>query len=114
MFKMFIKLALPAIFTNVMGFVTYLTNSVFAGRMNDPTKLAAVGLSGTVCGLMVLSVILGINFAQDTLTSQAYGARNLHLCGLYLNRGFFILTVVFIPFALIPCLFGEQILLAIG
>ena len=82
--------------------------------MNDPVKLAVVGLAGGICAIMVLSLLIGLNAAQETLTSQAYGAKNLYLCGVYLNRGFFIATAFFIPIAAIPCLFGEQILLGIG
>ena len=74
MFKVFLKIALPSIFTNIMGFATVVTNGVFAGRMNDPVKLAVVGLSGVVCSLMVQSFMLGLSSAQETLTSQAYGA----------------------------------------
>ena len=37
MFVCFLKLAVPAIVTNVMGFLVIVTNGVFAGRLNDPT-----------------------------------------------------------------------------
>ena len=53
MFTVFLKIALPAIFTNLMGFATVVTNGVFAGRMNDPVKLGVVGLSGVCCSIMV-------------------------------------------------------------
>ena len=55
----------------------------------------------------------GLNAAQETLTSQAYGSGNLRLCGLYLNRGRFILTTFFIIFAILPSMFAEQIFLAL-
>ena len=69
MFKVFLKIALPSIFTNIMGFATVVTNGVFAGRMNDPVKLAVVGLSGVCCSLMVQSIMVGLSSAQETLTS---------------------------------------------
>ena len=58
--------------------------------------------------------MMGLNAGQDTLTSQAFGNGNLKLCGVYLNRGAFILTLVFIPLALIPSLRAEQILIQLG
>lgn len=64
--------------------------------------------------MLILSVMIGLNAAQETLTSQAFGAGNLQLCGLYLNRGRFILTAFFIPLATIVMLFAENILNAIG
>ena len=47
--------------------------------------------------LMGMSLILGCNSALDTLVSQAAGAGNLKLCGVYLNRARFIMSVMFIP-----------------
>ena len=51
--------------------------------------------------------MLGLSCAQETLTSQAYGAKNLYLCGVYLNRGVVILITFYILLAVIPCVFGE-------
>ena len=74
MFKVFLRIAIPAIFTNFMSLASCVTNAVYAGRMNDPVKLAVVGISATVCTLMVQSFMVGLSSAQETLTSQAYGA----------------------------------------
>ena len=74
MLTCFLRLALPAIFTNLVGYSAVMVNGVFAGRMNDPVKLAAVGLNSVCVNVMVLSLLLGINSAQETLTSQAFGA----------------------------------------
>lgn len=77
MIACFLRIAVPSVFTNLLGFLTIVTNNVYAGRMNDPVKLAVVGLTGVCCNLMVLSILIGLNSAQETLTSQAYGAKNL-------------------------------------
>jgi MATE family multidrug resistance protein len=45
--------------------------------------------------------MLGLNGAISTLASQAYGAKNFHKVGVYLNRGRFIGLIAFIPQALI-------------
>jgi Na+-driven multidrug efflux pump len=47
------------------------------------------------------SILLGMNAALDTLVSQAAGAGQLEKCGVFLNRGRFIMTVAFIPLALL-------------
>lgn len=62
-FTVFLKIALPAIFTNLMGFATVVTNGIFAGQMNDSVKLGAVGLTSVVCNLMVQSIMIGLNSA---------------------------------------------------
>ena len=63
---------------------------------------------------MVLSMMVGLNAAQETLTSQAFGAGNLQLCGIYLNRGRFILIAFYVPLAVIVMTFAEEILNALG
>ena len=63
MFTLFLRLVVPAICTSVLGMVTFVTNSVFAGRMDDPVKLAVVGLAGTCCNIMVNSLMIGLTCA---------------------------------------------------
>ena len=63
MLKMFLKLALPAIVTNLMTIGTLLINSLFAGHLNDPVKLAAVGLCNIMCNIMILAIMFGLNAA---------------------------------------------------
>ncbi len=46
--------------------------------------------------LVAFGVTVGINNALSTLVSQAYGSKQYELCGLYLNRCRFILTILFI------------------
>jgi len=81
MLMIFGQLAVPAIITNLMFFVCEIAMLAFAGMLEDPVYIAVVGLSGTCCYIMVFSIMLGLNSAQETLTSQAFGAKNLRLCG---------------------------------
>ena len=114
MSRVFCKIAVPAVCTNLLGYITVLSNTIFAARMNDPVKLAVIGLANVCHTIMILSLLIGLNAAQETLTSQAYGRGDLRLCGVYLNRGRVILVAFFIPLALGPAFFAEQIFLAIG
>ena len=114
MLLVFLKIAIPAILTDIGSFAVVVTNTAFAGHMKDPALLAAVGLCSVCCNILVLSIMIGLNGGVETLTSQAYGAENYRLCGKYLNRGRLILTTFFIPFALITMIFGEVIFRAIG
>lgn len=63
--------------------------------------------------ILGLSIIYGSNSVIETLSSQAYGAGNKKLCGVYLYRGFIMLTLAYIPIVLI-LLQCERILLALG
>ena len=114
MLSIFLKIAVPSILTNILAFASVVTNTIFAGTLEDPINLAVVGLAGTCVSIMVQSVMIGLNSAQETLTSQAFGAGNLQLCGIYLNRGHFIITAFFIPLAILPSFFARRLFLAIG
>ena len=60
-----------------------------------------------------MSMFVGLNGALETLVSQSYGSGNLKLCGVYLNRGRFVLLCSFIPVAVILSN-AQYILVAIG
>ena len=85
-------------------------NIIFLGRLNDPHLLQGIGIGLTMINLMGMSIIKGINMALETLVSQAAGAGNLELCGVYLNRGRFVMSVIFI-FVVLECAYVEDILL---
>ena len=54
--------------------------------------------------------LVGMNGAVETLVAQAYGAGDLRICGVYLNRGRMINTVIAIP--LIILIYLSRTLLA--
>ena len=88
-------------------------NIVYAGKLNDAHKLAGLGLGSCMLLCLTSYIIEGMNGALETLVAQAYGAGQLHLCGVYLNRARVINTVIFVPL-LIILLFTKPILEALG
>ena len=81
--------------------------------MGNNALIAGVGMASTMLNFMGWSVLLGMNSALDTLVSQSAGAGNLELCGVYLNRGRFIMTVAFVPVCLLTFQI-ESIMLFLG
>jgi len=112
--KDFFKLAIPILLSNISGAVVLMINTAIVALREDETQLAAVGVGNLSTLILIVTVLMGLNSTQDTITSVAYGSGNLKLCGVYLNRGAFIMTLFFIPLALIPTLRGEQILIYLG
>ena len=90
-----------------------LINVYFAGRLNDETKLAGVGLGTTINHVLAMSIISGVANAMDTLVSQTYGSGNLKLIGVYLNRARVICTLAFVPLAILV-FNAKTLLLAVG
>ena len=112
--KIFVRLVIPCILTCLTGYFTIATNTIIAGQLNDPVKLSAVSLGQTSSTLIFFVIALGLNAAQETLTSQAFGAGNMRLVGVYLNRGRFILVASFIVLALLQVFIVEDFFLLTG
>ena len=82
------------------------SNLIFLGRIGKAPLVAGVGLGSVTLNIMCLTLVYGVNGAVDTLASQAFGLKDLQLCGEYFNRGRVILTIIFLPFAAV-LLFSE-------
>ena len=63
MFKMFVKLSVPAMCTAVLFWMCNVILVVYAGLLGDPKYVAIIGISWTCCSLMVLSFLIGLNAA---------------------------------------------------
>ena len=74
---------------------------IFVGHLNDAAKMAGVGMGNMIINMLGLSLICGMNGAMETLVSQSYGSNNLQLCGIYLNRGRFVMVALFVPVLII-------------
>lgn len=98
---------------NVLNFMLYIINLYFVGLLDNPAMTAGVGLSITFVNVCGTSLMFGTNSAQETLTSQAFGAGELVRCGVLLNRGRVILLTLFIPISIIY-FFSESIFLLMG
>ena len=101
--------------TNMFNYMVMMVNVIFAGHFAEDAsqKLAAIGLGTMTLGMFARFPLIGMNCAQETLVSQAFGQQQLRLCGIYLNRGRAIMTVIYIPLIIILS-FSKQILVYIG
>jgi MATE family multidrug resistance protein len=71
--------------------------------------LGGIGLANSLFNSIPFAITLGISGVLETLVSQAYGSKEYHLCGTYLNKQIFIVTVLFIPIGLL--LFNSKFIL---
>jgi MATE family multidrug resistance protein len=81
--------------------------------LNDPAKLAGVGMGNMIMNMVGMATVYGMNGAMETLVAQAYGNGNLYMCGVYLNRARLILTIAYIP-VVIVLVQAENLLLLIN
>ena len=65
----FFWIAFPIVISTMLMLIRLASNVAIAGHLEDPDLQAAVGIGTTTCNIMILSLLLGLNAAQETLTS---------------------------------------------
>lgn len=60
-----------------------------------------------------LAITCGMNSAMSTLVSQAFGAKNMRLCGIYYNQARIMVAILFVPIAIV-LLNSDHLFRAIG
>jgi Na+-driven multidrug efflux pump len=111
--KLILNLAIPGAMFSVVNKFMEFVNIIYSGKLNDTAKLAGVGMGNMLINLFGVSLMVGCNFALDTFVSQAAGAGNKELCGIYVHRARFITVCLLIPVCLL-LMNAEAILIACG
>ncbi|BFG19370.1 hypothetical protein CerSpe_056440 [Prunus speciosa] len=84
------QVAAPSIFSRIALYsVTVITQS-FAGHLSG-LDLAAISIVNTVIIAITFGFMLGMASALETLCGQAYGAKQYHMLGIYLQRSWVVL-----------------------
>ncbi|XP_021281967.1 protein DETOXIFICATION 21-like [Herrania umbratica] len=102
----------PAIFTRFSTFGVTVISQAFVGHIGA-TELAAYSLCFTVLLRFGNGVLLGMASALETLCGQAFGAKQYHMLGLYLQRSWLVLFMT--ACCLLPLyIFATPLLIALG
>ncbi|KAL5718168.1 Protein DETOXIFICATION 29 [Ranunculus cassubicifolius] len=89
-------LAAPAIFTTICRYSLGAITQVFAGQVGT-LELAAVSVENSVIALFSFGIMMGMGSALETLCGQAFGAGQLDMLGVYMQRSWVILGVTALP-----------------
>ncbi|KAL9270084.1 DETOXIFICATION 27-like protein [Drosera capensis] len=90
----------PAIFSRIASFSMNVVTTAFAGHLGD-LDLAALSIANNVIVGFNFGLLLGMASALETLCGQAFGAKQLHMLGIYLQRSWIVLFLscfVLLPF----------------
>ncbi|GLT87540.1 hypothetical protein SLE2022_056190 [Rubroshorea leprosula] len=108
------RVAFPAILVRVSGFGMFVVTQAFIGQISE-VELAAYALIQIITVRFANGILLGMSSATETLCGQAFGAKQYHMLGIYLQRSWIInlctatiLLPVFIFAAQIFKLIGEE------
>ncbi|KAK9117263.1 hypothetical protein Sjap_016210 [Stephania japonica] len=105
-------LAGPAIFTSLCQFSFSFITQALVGHLGD-LELAAFSVQYGVTSSFTVGIMIGMGSALETLCGQAYGANQLDMMGVYLQRSWIILGTT--GLVLSPLyIFSKQLLMAIG
>ncbi|KAL0359705.1 UNVERIFIED_CONTAM: protein DETOXIFICATION 21 [Sesamum angustifolium] len=102
----------PAMFTRFSTFGINVISQAFIGHIGS-TELAAYALVLTLLTRFANGLLLGVASGLETLCGQAYGAKQYHMLGIYLQRSWIVLTV-FTTLLLPVYIFAAPILKALG
>ena len=75
--KDILSTAFPASIGSFINYAFYFVNMVFIGHLNDPVKLAGMGIGNLILSLVSIGPYLGLNGALETLVSQTRGGGNI-------------------------------------
>ena len=85
-------LAWPTVFSYFFYHLVSMISLFFAGRVGE-VELAAGTLAISFINVTGPSVYIGLASALETLSSQAFGAKNYRMVGIVLQRGVWILGI---------------------
>ncbi|OVA09330.1 Multi antimicrobial extrusion protein [Macleaya cordata] len=86
------KIAYPAMITRVTSFGILIVTQSFMGHIGE-VELASYALTQIILLRFANGVLLGMASALETFCGQAFGARQYHLMGIYLQRSWIILLI---------------------
>ncbi|KAL6176858.1 hypothetical protein ACLB2K_053490 [Fragaria x ananassa] len=93
------QVAAPSIFSRLAMFSVTVVTQSFAGHLSD-LDLAAISIATTVIIAITFGFMLGMASALETLCGQAYGAKQYHMLGTYMQRSWvvlFLCAVLLLP-----------------
>lgn len=101
--------ALPLVFTFILQNSLSLA-SIFSVSHLGTAELGGVTLGSMTANITGLAAIQGLCTCLDTLCSQAYGAKNYHLVGIFIQRCAVLTILAFLPIMYIWLFWSEAIL----
>ncbi|GAB4829233.1 Protein DETOXIFICATION 29 [Ancistrocladus abbreviatus] len=85
-------LAGPSLFTSICQYTLGAITQTLAGHVSD-LALAAISIENSVIAGFSFGIMLGMGSALETLCGQAYGAGQIDMLGIYMQRSWVILLV---------------------
>ncbi|XP_057952474.1 protein DETOXIFICATION 16-like isoform X1 [Malania oleifera] len=106
------QLAGPLVVASLLQYSLQMISVMFVGHLGE-LSLSSASMATSFAGVTGFSFMLGMGSALDTFCGQAYGAKQYHMLGIYMQRAMVVLVLMSIPIAFLWACTG-QIFLHLG
>ncbi|XP_074289982.1 protein DETOXIFICATION 35-like [Silene latifolia] len=86
------KIAAPLVFLSLCNYGTNTVTTIFVGHLGE-LELSAVSIALSVINTFAYGFLLGMGSALETLCGQAFGAGQIHMLGIFMQRSWIILLL---------------------
>jgi len=93
--------AVPCSLCAIIMMAQGMINTAFVGHLNNPMLLAGLGMGHSIQNIFGTSVLMGLNYAFEIISSRLKGSGDMTLIGIYLNRTRFINICLLVPIFII-------------
>ncbi|KAJ6672658.1 MULTIDRUG RESISTANCE PROTEIN [Salix viminalis] len=90
----------PLISVSLLQYCIQMISVMFVGHLGE-LSLAGASMATSFATVTGFSLLMGMASALDTFCGQSYGARQLHMLGIHMQRAMVVLSLVSIPLAII-------------
>lgn len=90
----------PMVCVALLQYLLIFISVMFVGHLGE-LELASASIATSSAGVTGTSFIIGMAAGLETLCGQAYGAKQYHMLGIYVQRATFVLYLVCIPIAVV-------------
>ncbi|KAM7272693.1 hypothetical protein ACFE04_027356 [Oxalis oulophora] len=94
------QLAVPLIVVSFLQYNFLLISIMFIGHLSQ-ISLASASMATSIAGVTGFSFMLGMGSALETFCGQAYGAKQYHMLGVYMQRAMIVMSLSCLPVALL-------------
>ena len=112
-YKLFIKIALPASIGTIFNNLYSLVDTIFAGRMISEIALAAIGQTFPVY-FIIISLGIGLSIATTSNVANSLGEKNINKASHAFTQAFVVTVFVGLVITIIGLYYGNIILESIN
>lgn len=90
----------PMMSVSILQYSLLVVSSMFVGHLGE-LELAGASIATSLASVTGTSLLIGMASALETFCGQAFGAKQYHMLGIYVQRAIFVLTLACVPVAVL-------------